>query len=92
VISNLLNFIRNKQILLGDTPAMPLSPRYAHFGGFFPFDVSYRLATLADTFNNTPAMPMPSWVRTNRRFFCPDDLLMTGHQQNNRAIISGEVA
>ncbi len=35
VISNLLKSKRNKQILTGDTPAMPLSPRYAHFGGFF---------------------------------------------------------
>lgn len=51
------------------------------------------VATLADTFTNIPAMPMPTGgTHKSAGFLCPDDMLMTDHQQNNLAIIFDTVA
>ena len=46
------------------------------------------VATLADTFTNIPAMPMPT-VGTHKSagFLCPDDMLTIDRQQNDLAII-----
>lgn len=84
MISNLLKSKRNKKILTGGTLAIPLSSRYAYFAGFFVLRPVTAIGSigkkcciyckmLADTIDNTPAMPMPFRVRTNRRvFLCPE--------------------
>jgi len=71
MISNLLKLKRNQQILAGGgtSVAMPLSSRYARFGGFFRFEAGNRLRMNGQKMLhslqhwlilicNTPAMPL----------------------------------